>query len=279
MDLSQNILLGNNLYHKDGIWFAKDRSAISYPEEANSVYFDVEDKSFWFQHRNNCITHLAGAFDFPKQFFDVGGGNGFVSSGMQKAGYDTYLLEPGIHGCLNGKRRNIRNIICSTLQESGLAPGTMPSCGLFDVVEHIEKDVDFLKQVHLYMKDDGPLLLTVPAFNLLWSEEDDYIGHYRRYSLKTIAQTLSAAGFKVEYSTYLFSFLVMPILLFRSLPTWLKIKTKRGDPKTVSGDHEKRGLSKKILHSLMNWELSRVRKRKKIFTGSSCLVVARKIQA
>jgi hypothetical protein len=277
MELSQNIFLGNNLYQKDGIWFSQNASAISYPEEANSVYYDVEDKSFWFEHRNNCITYLADAFKLPKQFFDIGGGNGFVSAGMQNAGYDSYLLEPGIYGCLNGKRRNIKNIICSTLEESGLAQGSVPSCGLFDVVEHIEKDVDFLRQVHLYMKDDGILLLTVPAFKLLWSEEDDYIGHYRRYSLKTISQTLSAAGFKVEYSTYLFSFLVIPILLFRSLSTWLKIKTKRGDPKTVSGDHEKKGMSGKILHSFMNWELNRIKKGKKIFTGSSCLVVARKV--
>ena len=278
MDGSQNILLGNNLHQKDGIWFSQNVSAVSYPEDANSVYYDVENKSFWFEHRNNCITYLADAFKIPKQFFDIGGGNGFVSAGMQKAGYETYLLEPGIYGCLNGKRRNIKNIICSTLEESGLPKDSIPSCGLFDVVEHIEKDIDFLKQVHLHMKDEGILLLTVPAFKLLWSEEDSCVGHYRRYSLKTIAHTLSEAGFKVEYSTYLFSFLVLPILIFRSLPTWLKIKTKRGDPKTVSRDHEKKGLLSRMLHSLMRWEINRIKKGKKIFTGSSCLVVARKLQ-
>lgn len=270
------IHLEKSLQLKDGIWFSGNIQQISYPDEANRVYFEVEDNSFWFQHRNNCITDLAKAFNIPKQFFDVGGGNGFVSMGMQQAGYDVVLLEPGIEGCLNGKTRGIKNIICTTLQNCSLPEASIPSCGLFDVIEHIEDDYGILRQVHFFMEKNGVLLLTVPAYNFLWSDEDDYIGHYRRYTLKTITETLSKAGFKVEYSSYLFSFLVIPILLFRSLPAWLRIKTKRGDPKTVEKDHHSQGMAGRIVHSLMSWERKRIRKKKKIFTGSSCLVVARK---
>ncbi len=268
--------LEKSLYLKDGIWFSENIQQISYPHEANRVYFEVEDNSFWFQHRNNCIADLARAFNIPKQFFDIGGGNGFVSTGMQKEGYDVVLLEPGIEGCLNGKTRGIKNIICTTLQNCGLPEASIPSCGLFDVIEHIEDDLGILKQVNFFMEENGVLLLTVPAYNLLWSDEDDYIGHFRRYTLKSITRTLSKAGFKVEYSSYLFSFLVMPILLFRSLPTWLHIKTKRGDPKTVEKDHHSKGIAGRIVQYLMSWERKRIGMKKKIFTGSSCLVVARK---
>jgi hypothetical protein len=269
-------LRDTKLKEKDGIWYAENVSDISYPDEANRIYFDVEEKSFWFQHRNNCIVGLAKAFNLPNQFFDIGGGNGFVSWGMQQAGYDTYLLEPGPQGCLNAKKRGIKNVICSTLQESSLPQACIPACGLFDVVEHIEEDISFLKQVHFFMQPGAYLLLTVPAYNYLWSDEDDYIGHFRRYTLKTIQQALEQANFKVEYKTYLFSFLVAPILLFRSLPSWLHIKTKRGDPQTVKNDHSRKGFASSFLNSIMKWEQSRVMKRKKIFIGSSCLVVARK---
>jgi hypothetical protein len=42
----------------DGIWRAGEQEPISYPQEGNDRCFEIEDKSFWFQHRNACIVEL-----------------------------------------------------------------------------------------------------------------------------------------------------------------------------------------------------------------------------
>jgi hypothetical protein len=52
-----------------------------YPDEGNEACFQIEDQSFWFRHRNDCIRELAQNLP-PKwkgPIFDGGGGNGFLT--------------------------------------------------------------------------------------------------------------------------------------------------------------------------------------------------------
>ena len=47
----------------DGIFYNREGvGEISYPEEGNEGCFEVEDQSFWFQHRNDCIRELVRSF-------------------------------------------------------------------------------------------------------------------------------------------------------------------------------------------------------------------------
>ena len=47
---------------EDGIFYAGEVGEISYPEEGNEACFEVEDCSFWFRHRNDCIRELVRSF-------------------------------------------------------------------------------------------------------------------------------------------------------------------------------------------------------------------------
>ena len=93
----------DSLPEKDG-FFNKNTSKVSYPDDGNDICFNIEKDSFWFNHRNNCIICLAKKYTKDKLFFDIGGGNGFVSKGLEDNGIQTCLIEPGIHGCLNAKK-------------------------------------------------------------------------------------------------------------------------------------------------------------------------------
>ena len=55
---------------------------------------------------------------------------------------------------------------------------------LLDVLEHIENDKEFLILIKKKLKINGRLLITVPAFEKLWSSEDDAAGHFRRYTIE-----------------------------------------------------------------------------------------------
>lgn len=264
--------LENNLILKDGIWYPQNSTRVSYPEKGNDECFQIEDSSFWFKHRNISIINLAKRFSPGETFWDIGGGNGFVSSGLQQSGFEVVLIEPGVHGCINAKSRGLKNIICSSLENLKFSESSLASCGLFDVAEHIEDDFSFLKNIHFLLKPSGFLYLTVPAYNVLWSDEDVIAGHYRRYTIKSITSLLHSAGFKVHYATYLFSMLPLPIFLFRTIPSKLKPIRKAADIKRLKQDHS----NVLLLNKVLKWETERIKKLKRIPLGSSCMVVAQK---
>lgn len=265
-----------SLIEKHGIFYSEEQSEISYPASGNDNYYQIEEDSFWFKHRNNCIIESIKKYCANNTFFDIGGGNGFVAMGLEEQGIATVLVEPGIQGCINAKRRGLKNVICSTLENASLIKGSIPAIGLFDVVEHVEHDVHFLKSIYSYLKDGGFVFITVPAFNVLWSDEDVEAGHFRRYTIKELKGKLQSVGFHIEYSSYIFSILPLAVFLFRTLPSRLKLNKNSGRLDKHKKEHKNRGLISKILNYIWGFEISRIKKGKVIYFGGSCLIVARK---
>jgi hypothetical protein len=142
------------------------------------------------------------------------------------------------------------------------------------VIEHIENAHEFLVQAGNYLKNNGLVFITVPAYNFLWSNEDKDSGHYRRYTLKSMQRTLAGAGYNVIYSTYIFSVLPLPIFLSRTLPSVLGRNKNSHDKEKLSSEHKAN--SKNILDKIWNAELRTIKQGGKIPFGSSCLVVATK---
>ena len=59
-----------------GIWFARRQGEVSYPPRGNAACLEIEDRSFWFLHRNRCIVSLVRRFAPDGPLLDIGGGNG-----------------------------------------------------------------------------------------------------------------------------------------------------------------------------------------------------------
>jgi SAM-dependent methyltransferase len=267
----------NALVEKNGIYFSEKETEISYPESGNEDCFQIEENSFWFKHRNNCITEAVLKYAPGTTFFDIGGGNGFVAKRLESEGVPTVLVEPGHNGCLNAKGRNLQNIVCATLENAEFGKNSIPAIGLFDVVEHIEHDVAFLKTIRDILAENGLVFITVPAYKTLWSNEDVDAGHFRRYTTKQLEDKLAAAGLETVYSTYIFSILILPVFLFRTLPSKLGFNKNSGDAEKHKKEHEaNKGIVDDVLNRIWNLELGHIKKGKKLPFGGSCFVVARK---
>lgn len=274
MDLKD---FADNIYLKDGIWFSGNNREISYPKEGNMNCYEIEKDSFWFKHRNNCILEAVSMYSPQDIFFDIGGGNGYVALGLEKNNIRTVLIEPGLEGALNAKKRGLKNIICSTFEDAGMKQNVCKAVGLFDVVEHIEDDRRFLNSLHSILGENGLVYITVPAFRALWSREDDDAGHFRRYTLKQICTVLNDCGYDIQYATYFFSILPIPIFLFRSIPSRLGFNKKSNDLQKHKREHsDSNGLLSSILNKVWSAELQCIRNKKKIPFGGSCFVIARK---
>lgn len=268
----------DNIYLKDGIWFSKKNRDISYPKEGNMKCYEIEQDSFWFQHRNNCILEAIKIYSKNEIFFDIGGGNGYVAKGLNENNIKTVLIEPGLEGALNARERGLENIICSTFEDAGIKQNYCNSIGLFDVVEHIEDDTKFLKSINSILSNNGFVYITVPAYKLLWSKEDDDAGHFKRYTIKQICSNLKNSGFEIEYATYIFSILPIPVFIFRTIPSLLLFNKNASDLNKHKKEHSQRkGILSSILNKIWIKEINYIKQKKKIPFGGSCFVIAKKV--
>lgn len=261
----------------DGIWYSRNRTQISYPEEGNLNCLALEEDSFWFEHRNRCILAAVRQFPPAGALLDVGGGNGYVALGLQRAGVAAALLEPGEQGARNARRRGVQPVICSTLEDAGFAPGSLGGVGLFDVLEHIQDDLGFLKTVRSFLAPGGRVYLTVPAYPLLWSSDDDYSGHFRRYTLGHLVRKVQAAGMQVDFATYFFFILPLPILLMRALPSRLGMRKQNAWDSYRSEHSSRPGLMGRLLDKVLGVELACLERGRALPLGGSCLLVAQRV--
>lgn len=269
-------LAGNLDLAPDGLWWPRSRSRVDYPDEGNAFCFQVEDQSFWFQHRNRCILAAVARFPPPGPIFDIGGGNGFVARALTQAGHPAVVVEPGPVGARNAQARGLSPVICSTLDDAGFHPGALPAAGLFDVLEHIEDDRGVLRRLASLVRPGGRLYVTVPAYQWLWSGEDVLGGHHRRYGLGALTRVVREAGFAVEFATYFFWPLPLPILLVRAIP-W-----RLGHRPPVDVEAIKRelkpptGPAVDLLTALLGLERKWLEGGGRLPFGGSCLLVARR---
>lgn len=88
---------------------------------------------------------------------------------------------------------------------------------LMDVLEHIE-DVDtFLAELITKIKPGGQLLVTVPAFQFLFSNHDVALKHFRRYSLSQLKNTLQKHGIEIDSTFYFYTTLLIGRMLIQLL--------------------------------------------------------------
>jgi SAM-dependent methyltransferase len=132
---------------------------------------------------------------------DVGAGSGYFSrhllarSGAQAA----YCVDPNY-------AREWQESVCGKPLVFRRDTGTVGAnlVLLMDVMEHVDDDVALLRE---YMRKSLPaanFLISVPAFQWLWSAHDDFLGHRRRYTLPQLENVVRAAGLEVVSGSYFY---------------------------------------------------------------------------
>lgn len=138
----------------------------------------------------------------------------------------------------------------------------------FDVVEHIEDDKGFLSGVREnVLEDEGQIVITVPAYNWLWTHHDDEHKHYRRYTLSMLKKMVKDAGYS-EIKVNYFMTLLFPLAVMSRL-TQKILKSTETDLK------ETNSLLNNILYKIFSFERKLVNKIKLPF-GLSVILVAKK---
>ena len=76
-----------------------------------------------------------------------------------------------------------------------------------DLIEHLEDDIQALREMARILKPGGALIIFTPAFNFLWGLQDEVGHHYRRYTAGELKRKLRAARLRSQKLTYTNMFL------------------------------------------------------------------------
>ena len=88
---------------------------------------------------------------------------------------------------------------------------------LTDVLEHVENDEKFLKEIVSEADNNSVFFITVPALMSLWSGHDVYLKHFRRYTKLELRQLVEQSGLSVGSIRYTYSTVFLLAYLQRKI--------------------------------------------------------------
>ena len=104
---------------------------------------------------------------------------------------------------------------------------TQPLVLMMDVLEHVDDDVALLTHYTRHLPPQGRVLVSVPAFQSLWSGHDDFLEHRRRYTRASLESVVRAAGLEVLRTRYFYG-LLLP--LAAATRWWDRLRRSGGGP-------------------------------------------------
>ena len=139
---------------------------------------------------------------------------------------------------------------------------------MFDVLEHIEDDSKFLEDTVIpLLKDKGRIIMTVPAYQKLFSNHDRELKHFRRYNVKMVKEFSSKLGFYIINHHYFYA----SLLPFRFLT-----KLFGGDNKVNEWKYDEKHILTKLMRDILNLDYKVCKKMNKLSFGLSLFIVLEK---
>jgi len=184
-------------------------------------WFEIASlEHFWIRRRFDVLTFLASnLLSSSREMAEIGCGHGLLQRQIEDeyakavTGFD--LNEPAL--LQNVSRRS--RVCCYDISQR-LEPlrQRFDVILLFDVLEHIRDEDDFLDAVCFHLAPSGALILNVPAGQWAYSTYDIAAGHVRRYSIDGLRQAAHRRHLEVSSWTY-WGLPLTPVLALRKL--WL----------------------------------------------------------
>ncbi len=177
---------------------------------------NAENTYWWHVGRKDIINRYIRNLGLKKNsaILNIGCGTGGTINMLEKHGIlENVDTSQEAVNYLN--KLNIKNVRKINGLKLPYKENTFDLIVALDVLEHIKEDSKALKEWHRVLKPKGKLLITVPAYQWLWSNHDESLHHYRRYTLSGLHRTVNSEGFKVKNRSYIIVFSFPLIVTYR----------------------------------------------------------------
>ncbi len=185
----------------------------------------LEDRHWWFVARRNLICAALKRFCTTENplTLDMGCGTGGTLDRLREFAQPVGLdLEPlALSLC---RERGHGNLVLASATALPFAEGTFDAAIALDVLEHIPDDKLAARELARALKPGGVAVVTVPAYQSLWSGHDVALMHQRRYRAEEVRRLLEGAGLQIVQLSYTVSALLPAVWVVRKLQNVLQKK-------------------------------------------------------
>lgn len=176
------------------------------------------ESSYWWHvaKRHIATTLLTQAAPPPSHLVEGGIGAAGNLSRWRAMGYSVQGLDCLDESIRYAREQGIDDVCVHDLHEPW--PVRANSAGavvMLDVLEHLAHPVTALENAARTLSANGKIIFTVPAYPWLFSDWDQRLGHYRRYTKPMIREQVQQAGLKLEMLRYWNAFSLPAAIVLR----------------------------------------------------------------
>ncbi len=176
---------------------------------------EVDEQHWWYRGRRRIIRAELDRLALPADaaVLDAGCGSGRTLEELDPFGEVRGIeLDPEAADVARARGYEVE---IGRLEELPWGDDTFDLITCLDVIEHTPDDRATLRELRRVCKPGGWLLVTVPAYQALWSLHDEANHHYRRYSRSSLRFAAVAAGWLMERMTSFNTVLLAPAAAVR----------------------------------------------------------------
>ena len=180
--------------------------------------FDMEDRHWWFRSRRRVLWALLERAEIgpSPRILDAGCGTGrnLAEFGRLGPAEGVDISPQAVEFC---RQRGLQGVREAVIEDLPFEDARFDLILATDVIEHLPEDVRALGELRRVAAPEARLVVTVPAYNWLWSEHDRSYHHYRRYTRPVLRERMRAGGWEPAIDTYFYSSLLAPVAAVRLL--------------------------------------------------------------
>jgi SAM-dependent methyltransferase len=187
----------------------------------------AEDRHWWYQGRRQVLERTIERLGLPEhaRILDAGCGSGRNMVELAHHGEVTGVELSGPSVQL-ARDRDAGEVLEGSVMDMPFEHSSFDLTVSLDVIEHLEDDIGALRELRRVTRPGGALLVTVPAYQWLWSGHDEINHHHRRYNRRTLLAAAQSADWKLERSAHFNSLLLPVAILLRAMERFKPSTTK-----------------------------------------------------
>jgi len=188
-------------------------------ESAYREHYEVEDRHWWFRGRWAVVEALLARTSLPSgpRILDAGCGTGGHLDRYSRIGSVTGV-DPSPEAVAFCRERGFDSVERAGLESLPFDDDRFDLIAATDVLEHVAEERQALDELRRVAAPGAAMLLTVPAYEWLWTVEDENLQHQRRYTRRRLLEAVERSGWEPRIATYFNTVLLPPIALARRLP-------------------------------------------------------------
>jgi SAM-dependent methyltransferase len=185
-------------------------------ESLMNTMLEVDEHHWWYRGRRRIIRAELDRLPLPSDasVLDAGCGSGRTLEELTDYG-EVSGIELNPQAAAHARDRGMFDVRIGRLEALPWDPATFDLITCLDVIEHTPDDRLTLRELRRVSKPGGWLLVTVPAYQALWSQHDEANHHYRRYARGTLRAAAVGAGWQPRRMTSFNSLLLAPAAAVR----------------------------------------------------------------